>query len=83
MCEIMEQAGVGFDKPGQQQWLLFPEWKQDKMTISKKYAPLRPEGLTFNPVGRLVRFVSLAASFLSKGKVIFDFKKSQEVENII
>ena len=41
LCEIMDQAGAGFYKPGQQQRLLFPEWKQDKMTISKKYAPLR------------------------------------------
>ena len=41
LCEIMDQAGAGLYKAGQQQRLLFPEWKQDKMTISKKYAPLR------------------------------------------
>ena len=39
VCHQQEEAE--FYKPGQQQWLLFPEWKQDKMTISKKYAPLR------------------------------------------
>ena len=37
VCEIMDQAGTGFYKPGQQNWLLVPKWKQDKMTISKKY----------------------------------------------
>ena len=39
LYEIMGQAGAGFYKPGQR--LLFPEWKQDKMTISNIYATLR------------------------------------------
>ena len=44
LCEIMDQVGAGFYKAGQQQRLPFPELKQDKMTISKKFAP---QGLNF------------------------------------
>ena len=32
-------------KPGQQQKLLLPVWKQDKMIISKEYAPLGAKAL--------------------------------------
>ena len=39
--ELMDQAWAGFYKPGQQQRILFPEWNQDKMTVSKKYTPQR------------------------------------------
>ena len=46
LCEIMEQAGAGFYKPGQQQRLLFPvEAGQDD--YFKEICS--PEGLTFNP----------------------------------
>ena len=44
LCEIIDQVGAGFYKAGQQQRLPFPELKQDKMTISKKFAP---QGLNF------------------------------------
>ena len=57
MCEIIDQAGAGFYKPGQQQRLLFP--------VEAGQEICSPEGL--------VRLVSLAASFQSKGGVIFDF----------
>ena len=50
LCEIIDQAGAGFYKAGQQQRLLFPELKQDKMTISKKYAP--PTVISLAPICR-------------------------------
>ena len=40
LCEIMDQEGAGFLKPGQQQRLLFPKWRYAKMIIFEKYAPL-------------------------------------------
>ena len=40
-AEIMDQAWAGSYKPGQQQSILFTEWQQDKMTVSKKYTPPR------------------------------------------
>ena len=40
-CEIMDQAGVRFHKPGQQPRLLFPVEVGQDLTISKKYDPLR------------------------------------------
>ena len=46
LCEIMDQAGAGFYKPGQQQRLSLLEGKQDKMTIKEICSP---EGLNFNP----------------------------------
>ena len=47
-CEIMDQAGAGFHKPGQQQNLLFPvEAGPDDYT--KEISS--PSGLIFNPVG--------------------------------
>ena len=39
-----------------------------------------PEGLIFLSCQTLVRVVSLAASFQSKGEVIFDFKKGCKVK---
>ena len=51
--------------PRQKQRLLLPVWKQEKVIISKEYAPLGAKAL--------ILVNSLAASFPSKGEVAFLF----------
>ena len=46
LCEIMDQAGAGFHKPGQQQRLLFPVEAGQDDYIKEICSP---EGLIFNP----------------------------------
>ena len=46
LCEIMDQSGAGFDKPGQQQRLLFPVEAEQDVYIKEICSP---EGLIFNP----------------------------------
>ena len=51
LCEIMEQAGAGFHKPGQQQRLLFPVEAEQDDYINEICSP---EGLLFFYPARLL-----------------------------
>ena len=46
MCKIIDQAGAGFPKPGQQQRLLFPVEAGQDDYIKEIWSP---KGLFFNP----------------------------------
>ena len=57
LCEIMEQAGAGFHKPGQQQRILFPvEAGQDEYI--KEICS--PEGLIFKSLQSLKYYLILS-----------------------